>query len=157
MIRPLFDYNWQVRADWMKWCEELPYEELVKPRFGGMKSILHNLYHVVYCEHIWVSQLLGIDVNIQPIEKIRTLANIRAFEAMTRERTLQWFEQETVFNDAVLDLRGRQFSHIKVMMHIATHEVHHIGQLSVWSRELGLAPVNCDLLPRDVEFLDIEK
>ncbi|WP_171910665.1 DinB family protein [Rossellomorea aquimaris] len=25
----------------------------------------------------------------------------------------------------------------KVLFHIVTHEVHHIGQLSVWSRETG--------------------
>jgi len=137
----------------MKWCEELPYEELIKERSGGMKTILHNLYHVVYCEHIWVSQLLGINVNLQPIEKIQTLQHVREFEELTKERTLLWFDQEASFREAVLDLRGRQFSHTKVMMHIATHEVHHIGQLSVWSREIGRVPVNCDLLPRDVEFI----
>lgn len=83
ILRSLFDYNWQVRNDWFAWCAELPQEELVKKRHGGMQTFIHTLYHVIYCEHIWVSQL---------------------------------------------------------------------GQMSVWARAIGRVPVNCDLLPRDVDF-----
>lgn len=49
-------------------------------------------------------------------------------------------------------MKMKKISHEKVMMQIATHEVHHIGQMSVWAREIGRTPVNCDLLPR--EFLN---
>lgn len=152
MIRPLFDYNWQVRNDWFAWCAELPQEELVKKRHGGIQSFVHTLYHVIYCEHIWVSQLLEREINVQPMESVTTLEEVRTFEEATRQLTEEWFARQDELQHAMLDLRGRSFSHVKVMVHIATHEVHHIGQMSVWAREMGRTPVNCDLLPRDVNF-----
>ena len=150
MIRPLFTYNWQVRDEWLTWCDELTHEELVKKRHGGMQSFLHTLYHVVYCEHIWVSQLLGREIHVQPMEEVTSLDEVRSFADSTRLLTEEWLARQGEFQQAILDLRGRTFSHAKVMTHIATHEVHHTGQLSVWAREIGRVPVNCDLLPRDV-------
>lgn len=150
MIKPLFTYNWQVRDEWLSWCEELSYEELVKKRHGGMQSFLHTLYHVVYCEHIWVSQLLGREIHVQPMEDVTSLDEVRSFAVSTRLLTEEWFSRQDELCRAILELRGRTFSHEKVMLHIVTHEVHHIGQMSVWAREIGRAPVNCDLLPRDI-------
>lgn len=51
----MFLYNWQIREEWFDWCETLSNEELVKKRIGGMGSILHNLYHVIDCEQIWIN------------------------------------------------------------------------------------------------------
>lgn len=152
MIKPLFTYNWQVREEWLAWCEELPYEELVKKRHGGMQSFLHTLYHVVYCEHIWVNQLLEREIDVQPMEDVTSLDEVREFSSSTRLLTEEWFTRQAEFQQAILELRGCKFSHEKVMLHIATHEVHHIGQMSVWAREIGLAPVNCDLLPRKMDI-----
>lgn len=149
MIKSLFAYNWQVRDEWLAWCEELTYEELISKRHGGMQSFLHTLYHVVYCEHIWVSQLLGREIDVQHMEEVSSLDEVRSFADVTRHLTEYWFLRQDEFQQATLELRGRTFSHEKVMMHIATHEVHHIGQMSVWAREIGRTPVNCDLLPRE--------
>lgn len=33
-MQTLFRYNWMVREEWYKWCEELPEEELLKERTG---------------------------------------------------------------------------------------------------------------------------
>lgn len=41
------------------------------------------------------------------------------------------------------------FTYERIIRHIITHEIHHIGQLSVWLREIGLKPVSSDLLIRD--------
>ncbi|WP_417894724.1 DinB family protein, partial [Bacillus toyonensis] len=40
-------YNWQVREDWFKWCEQLTVEELLSKRVGGVGSILETLFHIV--------------------------------------------------------------------------------------------------------------
>lgn len=32
-----------------------------------------------------------------------------------------------------------------------THEVHHIGQLSIWARELQLKPISSDLIIRNYD------
>jgi uncharacterized damage-inducible protein DinB len=41
------------------------------------------------------------------------------------------------------------FPYHKVLLHIITHEVHHMGQLSVWSREIDKKPVSSDLIFRE--------
>ncbi|MFB7142899.1 DinB family protein [Gottfriedia sp. NPDC056225] len=38
------------------------------------------------------------------------------------------------------------FSYGEVLSHIMIHEVHHMGQLSVWARQIGLIPVNSDFI-----------
>ena len=40
------------------------------------------------------------------------------------------------------------FSFAEVIRHVIAHEIHHIGQLSVWSRELGLQPISANLVGR---------
>ncbi|MFS0559452.1 DinB family protein [Terribacillus sp. 179-K 1B1 HS] len=41
-----------MRKDWFDWCKTISYEELTKKRDG---SILHNLFHVIDCEQIWIN------------------------------------------------------------------------------------------------------
>jgi len=36
----------------------------------------------------------------------------------------------------------------EVMRHLIAHEIHHIGQLSVWAREIGKKPVTANLIGR---------
>ncbi len=41
-----------------------------------------------------------------------------------------------------------------ILHHLITHEIHHIGQLSVWARDIGLHPVPANFigkkLPREM-------
>ena len=55
----LFRYNWQVRDDWFKWCEQVPDEELQRKRVGGVGSILDTLNHIVNAEVNWIRVLEG--------------------------------------------------------------------------------------------------
>lgn len=38
----------------------------------------------------------------------------------------------------------------EIVKHLIVHEVHHIGQLSIWARELGIVPVNSNFIGRDL-------
>jgi uncharacterized damage-inducible protein DinB len=40
------------------------------------------------------------------------------------------------------------FKYGEVMRHVLAHEIHHIGQLSVWSREIGKQPITANLIRR---------
>lgn len=55
----LFRYNWQVRQDWFKLCEQLTEEELLRKRVGGVGSILKTLFHIVDVEYSWINALQG--------------------------------------------------------------------------------------------------
>ena len=56
-MQTFFRYNWMVREDWYRWCEELSEEELLRNRTGGMGSILHTLFHIVDVEWSWIRLL----------------------------------------------------------------------------------------------------
>lgn len=40
------------------------------------------------------------------------------------------------------------FKYGEVLRHVVAHEIHHIGQLSIWARELNLQPVSANLIRR---------
>ncbi|MDQ0232609.1 putative damage-inducible protein DinB [Metabacillus malikii] len=39
-----FEYNWQVRDEWLNWCNQLTTEDLLKERLGGVGSILYTFF-----------------------------------------------------------------------------------------------------------------
>lgn len=41
-----------------------------------------------------------------------------------------------------------KFTYAEVIRHVIAHEVHHVGQLSVWVRESGLKPVSANFIGR---------
>ena len=152
----MFMYNWQIREEWFGWCETLSTEELVKKRTGGMGSILHNLYHVIDCEQLWINQMQGTPVIENDSKNITTLNDVKTFSDLTKPVTLNFIKSyKREGNEKVLVLKRKDGSttslpHDKVLGHIFTHEIHHIGQISVWSRDIGLKPVSSDLVFREL-------
>ena len=151
----MFLYNWQVREDWFNWSRNIPIEELTKKRIGGMGSILHNLFHVIDCEQIWINQMHGTPVIMKNINDITNLNEVLEFSNSTRLTTQRFIQSWTPdLENKVFEMKRRNgdistFTYGKIMRHIISHEIHHIGQLSVWSRELDLKPVSSDLLFRE--------
>ncbi|MBW3113679.1 DinB family protein [Bacillus sp. MCCB 382] len=150
----LFSYNWEVRSDWFDWCREIENEELLKERKGGMGSILKNLYHVVDCEQIWMNQLQGKPVLMKDIHTVSTLDEVICFSENTRQQTEQFLSlwipayDKKEFNMKTRSGRTYSFTYKKVLQHVVAHEIHHIGQLSVWAREIGKKPVSSDYIFR---------
>ena len=152
----MFLYNWQIREEWFKWCETISNEELMKKRIGGMGSIIHNLFHVIDCEQIWVNQMLGTSVIIKDIEKVASLSDVKTFSNLTIPVTqdfLKSYISEAENKGLSVKSKNGTSKSIpfdKVISHIIAHEIHHIGQLSVWSRDIGLKPVSSDLIFREL-------
>ncbi|SOC42663.1 DinB family protein [Ureibacillus acetophenoni] len=155
----LFLYNWQIRDEWFKWCESLPVEELNKKRVGGMGSFLHTLYHVIDCEQIWVNQMMKEPVIQRNMQEVNTLSEVIDYSNEIKEKTrlfLLEFRNKENAKDQVLKINRKEkepyrFPYEKVLLHICMHEVHHIGQLSIWARELNRKPVSSDILFRNID------
>ena len=151
-MHELFSYNWQVREEWFEWCGKIHQSELTKVRTGGMGSILNNLFHVADCEQIWMNRLQGKPVIEKDIHTMSTLNEVIAFSEMTREHTEGFLSLWTpAYEKKELNIMTRSgktyiFPYKKVMQHVITHEIHHIGQVSVWAREVGEKPVSSDLI-----------
>jgi uncharacterized damage-inducible protein DinB len=151
----MFLYNWQVREDWFEWCKTIPEEELLKERTGGMKSIINNLYHVIDCEQLWVNHMREQPVYNTGINSVSTLNEVIEYSDLTKQVTKEFLGSLSPdYEDRILKVQSKRgysysFSYGKVIRHIVSHEIHHIGQISVWAREIGLKPITTDLLTRD--------
>lgn len=156
MLYDLFNYNWQVRDEWIEWADNLPKDELNKIRTRGMKSILYNLYHVIDCEQIWINQLQGTPVIQNNMNAITSLDEIKEYSNSTKEVSKNFVKKYMENNEKKLFIytlkngEEKEWPYEKVLYHIITHEIHHIGQLSVWAREIGLKPISSDLIFRNI-------
>jgi uncharacterized damage-inducible protein DinB len=141
----LFQYNWQVREEWFDWCKQLVPEELLRERIGGVGSILRTLFHVVDVEQAWIRGLQGKPEFHYRFEEYRTIDSVRKLSEECRPNVKKFVESWTTeIEDHKLD----EFTYGEVIRHVIAHEIHHIGQLSVWARELGVKPVSANLIGR---------
>ncbi|MNZ98143.1 DinB family protein [compost metagenome] len=65
-MKYLFQYNWQIRDEWMNLFQRLPHEELIRKRDGGVGSILRTIFHIVDVEYSWIQVLMGEDIISDP-------------------------------------------------------------------------------------------
>lgn len=155
-MKTLFHYNWMVRDEWYQWCEELTEEELLQKRTGGVGGILQTLFHIIDVEWSWIRILQGKPDFQEKFEEYSTLAKVRELDAQfhqdVEEFILNWDESmETNFlQDTREDGTVEILTWGEVMRHTIAHEIHHIGQLSVWARELGKKPVSANLIGRNL-------
>ncbi|RFU68434.1 DinB family protein [Bacillus sp. V59.32b] len=151
----LFQYNWQVREDWFTWCEAVPEEELLKKRVGGVGSILFTLFHIVDVEYSWI---LGLQGEPEPKEPpFETYASLQKVKDLSRQYhrevepfVTSWTNEMESRTLSETDSQGEtvSFRHGEIMRHVIAHEIHHIGQLSVWAREIGRKPVTANMIGR---------
>ncbi|MEQ2528386.1 DinB family protein [Bacillaceae bacterium CLA-AA-H227] len=151
-VKSLFEYNWTIREKWLEWCKGISEEELLKERIGGYKGILHTLFHIVDVEQRWMrglSKEVPVKYNFRDYN---TLDDVINFSKTTKEYSLNFIENSNgnLGNERFhsVNKQGEKvsFAYIEVLLHITVHEVHHIGQLSVWAREIGKEPISANLI-----------
>lgn len=151
----LFQYNWDVREDWFTWCSTLSEEEFHKERLGGMQSFRETLIHIVDCELLWLNTILGERIKYESRETIYHLKEIKQYSTFVQTQTKAFLanihpgDDERIIEVTRRDGSLLHFSQKKIVAHMITHEIHHIGQFSVWAREIGLKPVSSDLIIRN--------
>ncbi|WP_219835437.1 DinB family protein [Paenibacillus sp. R14(2021)] len=152
----LFEYNWQVRKDWLDWCDSVAEDELLKIRTGGPGSILYTLFHIVDVEYGWISMMQGKTFPPMPpsFKDYASVQKLRDYSASCHEGIAPFvYGWNSGMESLILDDQNEsgeleQFQYGEVMRHVLAHEIHHIGQLSIWSREIGKQPVTANLIRR---------
>lgn len=150
----LFEYNWQVRQDWFDWCEGLSEEQLLERRAGGHGSILETLYHVVDVEHGWIGLLQGRTLEDPIVPESASIRTLREISDRCHAEIAPFFERWTSeMETRILEDRNgagelEYFRYGEIMRHVIAHEIHHVGQLSVWAREIGKRPVTANFIRR---------
>ncbi|MFX3672937.1 MAG: DinB family protein [Paenisporosarcina sp.] len=156
-MQTMFQYNWMVREEWFKWCEEIQLEELLKIRTGGVGGILHTLFHIIDVEWSWIRVMQGKPdfqesfTNYQSIDQVKQLE--KQFKKEVEEFVLAWESdlENKHFQEVRQDGSIEIFTWGEIMRHMIAHEIHHIGQLSVWSREIGKQPVSANLIGKGLQ------
>ncbi|QQZ59879.1 DinB family protein [Paenibacillus sonchi] len=151
----LFEYNWQVRKEWFDWCDSVDETELLKRRTGGPGSIFYTLFHIVECEYSWITALQGKPMPEEPpFEDYIGVQKIRDYSARCHAEIAPFIyawdsSMETrILSDQNAAGEWESFRYGEIMRHVLAHEIHHFGQLSIWSREMGKQPVTANLIRR---------
>ncbi|CAM3724915.1 DinB family protein [Alicyclobacillus pomorum] len=153
-MKTLFHYNWQVRDDWFSWCEDVPEDELLKTRIGGVGGILKTLFHIVDVEYSWIRVLQGKTEFEEPFEAYSSLGKVRDLSKQLHaevEPFVASWTPEMERKELTLQRPNGEwitYRHGEIMRHVIAHEIHHIGQLSVWAREIGREPITANLIRR---------
>jgi uncharacterized damage-inducible protein DinB len=146
-----FQYNWQVRDEWFEWCKQLSNEELLKERTGGVGSILYAFFHIIDVEYSWICGIQGKEDVVVPFEEYQTLDKVVVLSEEYRQEILAFLQSNTESSsDQHIQVAWNNdtYSKAEILHHIIAHEIHHIGQLSIWAREMGLQPVSANFIGR---------
>lgn len=159
-MKTLFTYNWMIREEWFKWCEDVPLEELLKNRTGGVGGILHTLFHIIDVEWSWIRVLQGKPDFQETFEGYQSLEKVKELDELFRKEVRSFVQGwENIYENELLQ-ETRQDGSVEmltwgeVMRHTIVHEIHHVGQLSIWSREIGKRPVSANLIGKGLTSLE---
>ncbi|MFB5661966.1 DinB family protein [Alteribacillus sp. HJP-4] len=147
-IKKLYEYNWKIRKQWLDWCGDLTHAEFIKIRVGGLRSLHYTFFHIIQVEESWIA---GIANEIDPNRSFNDypfLEDIIQLSNEVEESTKSFLDSYSSRQDNNLltgtNENGGFYSYqfAEVLLYVAVHEVHHIGQCSVWAREIGRTPVS---------------
>lgn len=104
----LFLYNWQVREDWLNWCQTISEEEFHKERIGGMKSIRETLIHIVDCELLWLNSLVEKPIIFENRTAINALSEICTYSDFVKFHTESFIEQlPSQYENNIIEVKRR--------------------------------------------------
>jgi len=150
-LMKFFEYNWQVRDEWFEWCNKLSNEELIKDRTGGVGSILYTLFHIIDVEYSWLRGIQDKEDVVVEFSDYDTLEEVKSLSDRLRSEIAEFLKKrldELKLNVVSVPWDEDKYTVEEILHHIIAHEIHHIGQLSVWSRELELNPVPANFIGR---------
>lgn len=149
-----FEYNWQVRDEWINWCNQLTTEELLQDRIGGVGSILYTLFHIIDVEYSWIRGIQGKEDVVLDFDDYKTLAKVKTLSTTLRHEIVEFLKShldEKQDRMVTVPWDENEYTKDEILHHIIAHEIHHIGQLSVWAREKELTPVSANFIGRKLK------
>jgi len=71
----------------------------------------------------------------------------RDYQDIVHRHLLKWTPDEE-FKSVSVPWSSESYYYGEVLRHVIAHEIHHIGQLSIWAKALGLKAVNVNYIGR---------
>ncbi|MEC4587948.1 DinB family protein [Bacillus safensis] len=153
-MNKFFEYNWQVRDEWVNWCNQLTTEELLQDRIGGVGSILYTLFHIIDVEYSWIRGIQGKEDVVLDFDDYKTLTKVKTLSMTLRHEIVEFLKShldEKQDRMVTVPWDEDEYTKNEILHHIIAHEIHHIGQLSVWAREKQLTPVSANFIGRKLK------
>ena len=153
-MNKFFEYNWQVRDEWVNWCNQLTTEELLQDRIGGVGSILYTLFHIIDVEYSWIRCIQGKEDVVLDFDDYKTLTKVKTLSMTLRHEIVEFLKShldEKQDRMVTVPWDEDEYTKNEILHHIIAHEIHHIGQLSVWAREKQLTPVSANFIGRKLK------
>jgi len=147
----LFRYNWLVRDEWFALCEQISPEQLLLERVGGAGGILYTLFHVLDVEYSWIRGIQGkpdIQVRFADYGSFRQVRQLSDRWRAELEAFLASWSSDREHKAVAISWTDGVYAEGEILRHLIAHEIHHMGQLSIWARELGLKPVSANVIGR---------
>ncbi|MCE5171695.1 DinB family protein [Paenibacillus profundus] len=148
----LFQYNWMVREEWFEWCMQLPHEEYIRERVGGVRSFHRTLFHIIDVESSWIRALDGKPDEMPSLEQYDTVERLHSLSKHYRSDVesfaAKWTSEMELKSFSVPWEPDETHTYGEVIRHVIAHEIHHIGQISVWAQEIGSKPVSANFIGR---------
>lgn len=147
----LFKYNWKIREESFDQFSKFSEDVLLQERTGGVGSILKTFFHIIDVECSWIQAIHDDEISEPDYEQYQTLDLVRELSNHSQEivsRHLLKWTPEDEFRFVSVPWSSDSYYYGEVIRHVIAHEIHHIGQLSIWSRELGFKPVNVNYIGR---------
>ncbi|WP_079508797.1 DinB family protein [Mesobacillus jeotgali] len=147
-----FEYNWQVRDEWFDWCKQLTIEDLLRTRKGGVGNILYTLFHIIDVEYSWIRGIQGKEDVVFQFADYNTLKKVKSLSDKLHTEIVEFLKtnMDDVKEKSVsVPWDEAKYAVNDILHHIIAHEIHHIGQLSIWSREVELQPVSSNFVGRN--------
>lgn len=147
----LFHSNWMIREEWFELLKQVPNEELLRNRIGGPGSIFYTIFHILDVEYSWICGIQGKpEIQVQ-YENCNTLEQLKKLSDSWMQETKLFLETwSDDFKNDIVTVPWSEGGYTKgeILLHIIAHEIHHMGQLSIWAREMGIQPVSANVIGR---------
>ena len=154
-----FEYNWQVRNAWFALCKTIPRNILYEKRIGGIGCFAETFFHIVKVEYDWICDLQQQpirDLDFQNFQNFEDIVQLSKELNFTVKKYIKDWSSEKESKILHMDFGGGNYIHCtygEALRHLIAHEIHHIGQLSIWAREIKITPINSNFIHRGI-FID---
>ncbi|MFC6333101.1 DinB family protein [Paenibacillus septentrionalis] len=152
-MKSLFQYNWQIRDEWFQCLKLVPITELLKDRNAGVGSIFRTLFHIIDVEYSWIRALQNKEDLIFDINDYKDINSLNVLSDELRIEVKEYIDNwssNLEFEVVTPSWMDRTYYKGEILRHIIVHEIHHTGQLSIWSKEIGIPVVSSNFIGRDL-------
>ncbi|MFX0066035.1 MAG: DinB family protein [Candidatus Hermodarchaeota archaeon] len=152
LLKEFYEYLFDVRQRILDSAANLPLEVLQQETKTGWGSISKLLSHLIKTEDYWISQVLQGNPPIKfSINDSSTVVAIHEQWQKTEQKTREYLsslssERLNERHSVTWGDITHEFTVQQILLHLATHETHHRGQIIGLIRQFGIDPPICDLL-----------